>query len=261
MQVSLKTVNLMKGTTNMENKFLAIDKRYFGTGLRSLDLLIVAHIEELQRNGCECHFTNQQFCEMFGEDINAVKRSIKKLEDMGVITRCTTFIKDNGRGNRQRRLNINHQWKAQYEPTITEWKARSEPSIGMEGSDDVDGRLKSGEWMVHSEPIKDKEKIIKDNVLKAHSEPTISPEEKDRVSGVETATPPIKKTFVSGDGLPGRRIRDLSDAEAREIKDKLNHGIRYLDIENEYGMRRGQIDARFHERWRAFIVAKVNGRI
>ena len=131
----------------------------------------------------------------------------------------------------------------------------------MEGSDDVDGRLKSGEWMVHSEPIKDKEKIIKDNVLKAHSEPTISPEEKDRVSGVETATPPIKKTFVSGDGLPGRRIRDLSDAEAREIKDKLNHGIRYLDIENEYGMRRGQIDARFQERWRAFIVAKVNGRI
>ena len=261
MQVSLKTVNLMKGTTNMENKFLAIDKRYFGTGLRSLDLLIVAHIEELQRNGCECHFTNQQFCEMFGEDINAVKRSIKKLEDMGVITRCTTFIKDNGRGNRQRRLNINHQWKAQCEPTITEWMAHNEPSIGMEGSDDADGRLKNGEWKAHSEPIKDKEKIIKDNVLKAHNEPSISPEEKDRVSGVETATPPIKKTFVSGDGLPGRRIRDLSDAEAREIKDKLNHGIRYLDIENEYGMRRGQIDARFQERWRAFIVAKANGRV
>jgi len=201
----------------MENKFLAIDKRYFGTGLRSLDLLIVAHIEELQRNGCECHFTNQQFCEMFGEDINAVKRSIKKLEDMGVITRCTTFIKDNGRGNRQRRLNINHQWKAQCEPTITEWMA--------------------------------------------HNEPSISPEEKDGVSVAEIAGSPAKKTFVSGDGLPGRRIRDLSDAEAQEIKKKLSQGIRYLDIENEYGMRRGQIDAKFQERWRAFIVAKSNGRV
>lgn len=245
----------------MENTFLSINKRYFGTGLKSLDLLIVAHIEEFQRNNCDCHFTNQQFCEMFGEDVNAVKRSIKKLEDMGVITRHTTFIKDNGRSNRQRKLSINHQWKAQYEPTITEWKAHSEPSIGMEGSNDADGRLKSDEWMAHSEPIKDEEKIIKDNVLKAHSEPTISPEEKDGVNGAETASPPIKKTFVSGDGLPGRRIRDLSDAEAREIKEKLNQGVRYLDIENEYGMRRGQIDAKFQERWRAFIVARVNGRV
>ena len=164
-------------------------------------------------------------------------------------------------GYRQRRLNINHQWKAQCEPTITEWMAHNEPSIGMEGSDDADGRLKNGEWKAHSEPIKDKEKIIKDNVLKAHNEPSISPEEKDGVSVAEIAGSPAKKTFVSGDGLPGRRIRDLSDAEAQEIKKKLSQGIRYLDIENEYGMRRGQIDAKFQERWRAFIVAKANGRV
>lgn len=245
----------------MDNKFLAIDKRYFGTGLRSLDLLIVAHIEEFQRNGCECHLTNQQFCEMFGEDINAVKRSIKKLEDMGIITRCTTFIKDNGRSNRQRKLNINHQWKAQCEPTIAEWKAHSEPSIGMKGSDNADGRLKNGEWMAHSEPIKDKEKIIKDNVLKAHNEPTICPEEKDGVSEAGTVGSPAKKTFVSGDGLPGRRIRDLSQQEANEIKLKLRDGVRYLDIENEYGMRHGAITAKFEEHWRMFVVAKASGRV
>ncbi len=77
----------------MENKFLAVEKKYFGAGLRSLDLLIVAHIEEFQRNNCECHLTNQQFCEMFGEDINAVKRSIKRLEDIGLVMRQTNYSK------------------------------------------------------------------------------------------------------------------------------------------------------------------------
>ncbi len=245
----------------MENKFLAIDKRYFGTGLKSLDLLIVAHIEEFQRNNCECYLTNQQFCEMFGEDVNAVKRSIKKLEDMGVVTRHTRFVSDNGRSNRQRKLTINPQWMAHNEPTITEWKAHSEPTIEMDGSEDSDGRLKSGEWMAHSEPIKDNVKDnIKDNVLKAHNEPTISPEEKDGVSGAEAVHSPEKR-FVSGDGRPGRRIRDLCQFEVDEIKAKLKQRVPYLDIEREYGMRQGSITAKFEENWRAFLYAKAMGRV
>ena len=259
----------------MENKFLAIDKKYFGTGLRSLDLLIVAHIEEFQRNGCECHLTNLQFCEMFGEDINAVKRSIKKLEDMGIVTRNTHYERpvnqpnEDDKGGRKRILSINQNWpfvsgttgSVHYEPNSTDGSAHSELNSNQLGSNNREVRLKTGVGSAHSEPIKDKEKIIKDNVLKAHSEPIISPEKKDGVSGAGTVAPLPKKTFVSCDGLPGRRIRDLSDAEAREIKAKLKQGIRYLDIENEYGMRRGQIDANFQERWRAFIVAKMNGRV
>lgn len=251
MQTSLRASNLLrKEQANMENKFLAIDKRYFGIGLKSLDLLIVAHIEEFQRNGCECHLTNLQFCEMFGEDVNAVKRSIKKLEDMGIITRYTMFVKDNGRSNRKRKLNISHQWIAHNEPTIE-----------MDSSEEADGRLKNSEWMAHSEPIKDKKKIIKDNVLKAHSEPTISPEDKDRVNGAEAMDSPEEKTFISGDGLPGRRIRDLSGEEAREIKEKIRRGVRYRDIETQYGMRCGTITVDFEKHWRMFLVARVNGRV
>ena len=97
--------------------------------------------------------------------------------------------------------------------------------------------------------------------MKAHNEPTISPEEKDGVGVAEIAGSPAKKTFVSGDGLPWRRIRDLSDAEAREINAKLKQGIRYLDIENEYGMRRGTITSKFEEHWKQFLWLKVNGRI
>lgn len=259
----------------MENKFLALDKRYFGTGLRSLDLLIVAHIEEFHRNGRECHLTNQQFCEMFGEDINAVKRSIKRLEDIGLVMRQTHYERSSNRsgsdnkGGRKRMLFINQGWvpangatgSAHSEPNPFGGSVHSELNPEQLGSNEGEVRLKAGMGSAHSEPIKDKEKIIKDNVLKAHNEPIISPEKKDEVSGAEAAGPSPKKAFVSCDGLPGRRIRDLSSEEAQEIKAKLKQGVRYLDIEGEYGMRRGQIDAKFQERWRAFIVAKVNGRV
>lgn len=259
----------------MENKFLAIDKRYFSTGLRSLDLLIVAHIEEFQRNGCECHLTNLQFCEMFGEDINAVKRSIKKLEDMGIVTRNTHYERPvnqpntDDKGGRKRILSINQNWpfvssttgSVHYEPNSTDGSVHSELNSNQLGSNNREVRLKTGVGSAHSEPIKDKEKIIKDNVLKAHNEPIISPEEKDEVSGAETVSTLPKKTFVSGDGLPGRRIRDLSQQEANEIKLKLRDGVRYLDIENEYGMRHGAITAKFGEHWRMFVVAKASGRV
>lgn len=248
----------------MENKFLAIDKRYFGTGLKSLDLLIVAHIEEFQRNNCECYITNQQFCEMFGEDVNAVKRSLKKLEDMGLIIRDTRFVKDNGRSNRQRKLAVNHQWKAHNEPTITEWMAHSEPTIEMEGSDDADGRLKNGEWMAHYEPIKDKEKIIKDNV---GGEDFICQEETEGASVAEAKKSPEREDksvwadFIGDDGKPGRRIRDLCREEVREIKEKLKRGVRYLDIEKEYGMRRGTVTAKFNEHYRMYCQALAAGRV
>ena len=45
----------------MENKFLAVNKDYFGLGLKSLDLLIIAQVDEFQRNKCPCYVTNDQF--------------------------------------------------------------------------------------------------------------------------------------------------------------------------------------------------------
>ncbi len=224
----------------MENNFLAIDKKYFGSGLNSLDLLIVAHIEEFQRNGCECYITNEQFCDMFGENINAVKRSIKKLEDMKLVVRHTTFVSGNGRANRQRTLSINKKWKAHIEPTKI-----------MEGSKSCDGRLKSGEWKAHNEPIKDNKKIIKDN----EESSTISPEEKETIVVEEPISPEVETPSL------GRRIRDLSPMEADEIKAKLRAGVRYLDIEKEYRMQRGMITSKFDENWRAFLVARANGKV
>ena len=99
----------------MENTFLAINKKYFGLGLKSIDILIIAQIEEFQRNGCDCYVTNKQLSDMFGESEPTIKRAIAKLEELNIIKRKTTFIEGNGRGNRQRILSINDksQWKDQ----------------------------------------------------------------------------------------------------------------------------------------------------
>lgn len=129
----------------MENNFLAVNKQYFGMGLKSIDLVIIGQIEEFKRNGCECYITNEQLSDMFGESVNTIKRSIKKLEEQKIISRKTSFIEGNGRSNRQRILLLNP--KAQ-------WKAHNELTI-MEGSNVDNGRLKNEEWKAHNEPIKD----------------------------------------------------------------------------------------------------------
>ena len=146
----------------MDNNFLAVNKNYFSMGLKSIDLLIIAQIQEFKRNGCECYMTNEQFSDLFGESVNTIKRSIKKLEQQKIINRSTSFIEGNGRSNRQRILSLNPrtQWKAQNGPTINNGR----PIMGsplMEGSNIDDGRLKSEEWKAHNEPIKDN---IKENI-------------------------------------------------------------------------------------------------
>ena len=133
----------------MEN-FLAVNKEYLGMGLKSIDILIISQIEEYKRNECDCYITNEQFANMFGDSRETIKRSLTKLENMGIISRKTKFIEGNGRANRQRVLSLNKRNK---------WKAHSEPTKdAMEGSNIDNGRLKSQEWKAHSEPIKEKEK-------------------------------------------------------------------------------------------------------
>ena len=99
----------------MENTFLAANKEYLSIGLKSIDILILAQIEEFQRNECECYVTNKQFSEMFGESEDKIKRSLAKLEKMNIIKRNTAFIEGNGKCNRRRTLSINDkkEWKVQ----------------------------------------------------------------------------------------------------------------------------------------------------
>lgn len=132
--------------------FLAVNKAYFGLGLKSIDILIISQIEEFSRNGCKCYLTNKQFADMFGESESTIKRALDKLEELKIIKRDTTFVEGNGRANKQRVITINDRKK---------WKIQNEPSKEMEGSNVDNGRFKSEEWKVHNEPIKDN---LKDNL-------------------------------------------------------------------------------------------------
>ena len=91
----------------MENKFLTVNKDYFGLGLKSLDLLIIAQVDEFQRNKYPCYVTNDQFSYMFGASVATIMRSLEKLERLNIIIRKTKYVEENGRGNRQRILVLN----------------------------------------------------------------------------------------------------------------------------------------------------------
>lgn len=147
----------------MDNNFLAINKDYLNYDLKSIDILIIAQIEEFDRNKNFCHLSNQQFAEMFGESKSTIKRTIDKLEKLNIIKRQTTFIKNNGRGNKQRILSLNNRskWKVQNEPTINNGKSIMNPPSKMEGSNVDNGRSKNTQWKVQNDPIKDN---IKDNI-------------------------------------------------------------------------------------------------
>jgi DNA-binding Lrp family transcriptional regulator len=151
-----------KGVRTMTNNFLAINKDYFRIGLKSIDILIIAQVEEFQRNKCECYITNKQLSEMFGESESTIKRTIDKLEDMQILKRKTSFVEGNGRGTKMRTLAVNPRLK---------WKVQNELSELMEGSKVDDGRFKNDEWKVQNEPIKEKKKDNKkDNITEASSE-------------------------------------------------------------------------------------------
>lgn len=130
----------------MDNNFLAVNKDYFSMGLKSIDLLIIAQIEEFKRNGCECYMTNEQFSDMFGESISTIKRALSSLETKGIIKRKTSTVSNNGQKSKQRILSIS---KVQNEPTF------------KQGSNNTEARFKNEESKVHNEPIKDN---IKDNI-------------------------------------------------------------------------------------------------
>ena len=147
----------------MDNNFLAINKDYLNYDLKSIDILIIAQIEEFDRNKNFCHLSNQQFAEMFGESKSTIKRTIDKLEKLNIIKRQTTFIKNNGRSNKQRILSLNNRskWKVQNESTIHNGKSIMNPPSKMEGSNVDNGRFKNAQWKVQNDPIKDN---IKDNI-------------------------------------------------------------------------------------------------
>jgi DNA-binding Lrp family transcriptional regulator len=141
----------------IEHNFLAVSKQYLDIGLKSIDIMIIAQIEEFERNNCQCYITNRQFADILGESESTVKRSIQKLDKLGIIKRHTFVVDGHGKANKQRVLSLNkyEKWKDHIEPTK------------MERSKVDDGRVKNDKWKAQNDPIKDnKKEKEKDNIRK-----------------------------------------------------------------------------------------------
>ena len=83
--------------------FLAVDKNLLGKGLQPIDILILAQIQEFERNN-GCYVTNQQFADWFGVSTKTIERTLDKLEELKYIDRDTKTIGDNGQKSKQRKL-------------------------------------------------------------------------------------------------------------------------------------------------------------
>jgi DNA-binding Lrp family transcriptional regulator len=205
----------------MDNIFLAIDKRYFNSGLKSVEMLIASQVEEFERNGKQCYLTNKQFAEMLGESESTIKRELDKLEALNVISRDTKTIKGNGRANKQRTISVNE---------IDKWKVHIEPdSNAMVGSNVDNGGFKSSQWKVHNEPIKDnlKEKL-KDNYLKEKGADAQSESRSDSKRGLEDLS------YEEQESL----LRDFDNGK----------GMRYPSLYQKYSLRGGCLDKNLPQR-------------
>lgn len=85
----------------MRNNILLINNKYFGMGLNRIDIAILSHIEERERDRCKCYTTNEKLSEMFGESVEDIELAINRLEDMNLIKIDTRF---------KRALSLNHKY-------------------------------------------------------------------------------------------------------------------------------------------------------
>ena len=91
--------------------FLAVNKDYFGHGLKAIDLLILAQVEEFARNDCTCYMTDAQFMDITGAKNAALGAAFKRLEGKNIIVRDTKTTSGNGRANKRRTLYLTKNYR------------------------------------------------------------------------------------------------------------------------------------------------------
>lgn len=89
----------------MSKDFLQVNKEWLSNKeLSLLEKLIVAQINEFERNKKECYMTDKQFADAFGVSTQQVTRAMKKLADNNIIQRNTKTVSNNGQASKYRTL-------------------------------------------------------------------------------------------------------------------------------------------------------------
>lgn len=94
---------------NIPRKYMWVNRKYFNTGLKPLDILILSRIEEETTHGRCCKLTNDEFSKMFGETLYAIKASISKLKKKELVTQKISYLSGNGKTTKQRYLVLNNE--------------------------------------------------------------------------------------------------------------------------------------------------------
>lgn len=87
----------------MTNLFLKVNKDLFKLGLNPTEILILAQIMEFNTNTGDCFISDKVLAENFGVSEKTISRSIKALEDKGLIKRDTKAVK----GGKSRHITVN----------------------------------------------------------------------------------------------------------------------------------------------------------
>ena len=89
----------------MSKNYLQVNKEWLSnTEFSLLEKLIVAQINEYERETGLCYMTDKQFAVAFGVSTQQVTRAMKKLADNNIIQRNTKTVSNNGQASKYRTL-------------------------------------------------------------------------------------------------------------------------------------------------------------
>lgn len=113
-------------------RFLKVNKKYFDSGLKALDILILSQIEEFSSKDMRCTLKDEALSEMFGASPATVKRSILKLDRLGLVNRGGETVTINGNPIRKRHMSINYEGINEYLSDKEEGNGYSEENVCSE---------------------------------------------------------------------------------------------------------------------------------
>ena len=87
----------------MTNLFLKVNKDLFKLGLNPTQIFIVAQVMEYNNNTGDCFISDKTLAEMLNVSVSTISREMKKIEELGFISRSTKNIK----GGKERHITIN----------------------------------------------------------------------------------------------------------------------------------------------------------
>ncbi|MBR5287722.1 MAG: helix-turn-helix domain-containing protein [Clostridia bacterium] len=210
----------------MEGKrFLAVEKQWLGSGLDSLELLIIAQIAEYQRQKWPCYVTDKQLAQLFGVSDRTICRYLEALEEKGVLIRETKTVGENGNTRRRRTLRIAYD---QLE------KMKIGNKCGGQN-----GGMSQTKW--HDNPVQMTQNYRQNGVMKE----SLKENEKNFLKKNEKEV-----AHAQGKGKTERSIRDLSLDEGNEISKLIQQSkARYRDLQKKYGLEYGSVTKDFPKQW------------